>query len=210
MATVDEDLSQFERLVRQLKIEYEQYFGGDRSRPPTDTEWRAEQILKRYDGRTAEINSGQRFRYHNLMQTFAKYKEIWRKKLRKREEGLVERHYGAAARQIEAERARSRSESAKASDAASRGKKRGVEQPAVLVSCSDPEREHDKVEKLYQAMAAAHEETGQAKGMPSLADFRKFVARKTEELRKGKTDKEVEYSIAVDSGKVKLSARLKS
>jgi len=32
MATIDEDLSQLEKDVRQLKIEYEQYFGGGRAR----------------------------------------------------------------------------------------------------------------------------------------------------------------------------------
>ncbi len=72
MATnqTDEDLSRLERDIRQLKIEYEQYFGGGKKRPPADIEWRIEQIIKRYGDRAAEMNYGQRFRYGNLAQTY--------------------------------------------------------------------------------------------------------------------------------------------
>ena len=104
----DEDLGRMEQDIRKLKIEYEQYFGGGKKKPPTDVEWRIEQIMKRYGDRGAEMNYGQRFRYSNLSQTFVKYKEIFHKRMRKREEGTVDRHYGAAARAIEAERARLR------------------------------------------------------------------------------------------------------
>jgi hypothetical protein len=38
MANIDEDLSQIERDIRTLKIEYEQFFGGGRKRAPTDTQ----------------------------------------------------------------------------------------------------------------------------------------------------------------------------
>ena len=48
MATIDEDLAQIERDIRQLKIEYDQYFGGGRKRPPTEIEWRIDLLIKRY------------------------------------------------------------------------------------------------------------------------------------------------------------------
>ena len=57
MATIDEDLGSIERDIRTLKIEYEQYFGGGRSRPPTDTQWRLEVMLKKYSDRAAEFSS---------------------------------------------------------------------------------------------------------------------------------------------------------
>jgi len=55
MANVDDDLNSIERDIRTLKIEFEQYFGGGRSRPPTDTQWRVEVMLKRYSDRAAEF-----------------------------------------------------------------------------------------------------------------------------------------------------------
>src|SRR5579864_7854192 len=105
MATVDDELGQIERDIRTLKIEYEQYFGGGRSRPPADTQWRVETLVRRYNERSAELSVGQRFRFNNLAQTYAKYQDMWRKKLMQREAGIKQRHFGAAAKTIEAERA---------------------------------------------------------------------------------------------------------
>jgi len=106
MATIDEELGALERDIRQLKIEYDQYFGGGRKRPPTEIEWRIDLLMKKYSERGGDLKSGQRFRFNNLSQTYAKYKDIFRKKLKQKEEGTVQRHFGAAAKAIEAERKR--------------------------------------------------------------------------------------------------------
>ena len=106
MPTIDEELAQMERDIRQLKIEYDMFFGGGRKRPPTEIEWRIELIVKRYGERGGDMKFGQRFRFTNLTQTYAKYKDVFRKRMAKHEEGKIERHFGAAAKAIEAERAR--------------------------------------------------------------------------------------------------------
>src|ERR1700761_339513 len=108
--SVDEELNQIERDLRSLKIEYEQYFGGGRSRPPTDTQWRLESNIKRYSDRSGDLSSGQRFRASNLTQTYVKYQDMWRKKLAQKEGGYSQHHYGSAAKAIEAERARKAAE----------------------------------------------------------------------------------------------------
>src|SRR3989441_13273909 len=96
MATVDEDLNQLEKDIRQLKVEYDQYFGGGKKRPPADIELRIEQLIRRYAERIAEINFGQRFRYNNLAQTYAQYREVFRKRLKQKEEGTEARQFGVA------------------------------------------------------------------------------------------------------------------
>ena len=58
MPTIDEDLNQIERDIRTLKIEYEQFFGGGRSRPPTDTQWRVDTLVRRYDERVGRAEHG--------------------------------------------------------------------------------------------------------------------------------------------------------
>src|SRR5260370_16149129 len=98
MATIDEDLSQLERDIRQLKIEYDMYFGGGHKRPPTEIEWRIELIVKRYGERGGDIKFGQRFRFGNLAQTYAKYKYVFLKRLASRVEGKVQIHSGTAAK----------------------------------------------------------------------------------------------------------------
>jgi hypothetical protein len=189
----DEDLSRMESDIRKLKIEYEQFFGGGKARPPSDTEWRIEQIIKRYGDRGAEMNFGQRFRYGNLAQTFAKYKEIFHKRVRKREEGTIERHFGAAARQIEAERARRR---------------QAEPLPPVAVRCADPAKEPKKVDQIYQAFREALEHSGQPTAKLSRESFEKFLQHKVEQLRQ--KGKDVEVVVSVEGGKACLKARVKT
>ena len=92
MATVDEDLNQIERDIRTLKIEYEQFFGGGRKRPPTDTQWRVDSLVRRLNERINEFNFAQRFRLNNLSQTYAKYQDMWRKKTAQKETGATQHH----------------------------------------------------------------------------------------------------------------------
>src|SRR5258708_8012432 len=118
MATIDEELSALERDIRQLKIENDMYFGGGRKRPPTEIEWRIELIVKRYGERGGDMKFGQRFRFGNLAQTYAKYKDVFRKRLAQREEGKLHRDFGPAAKPIEADRANSQAATDAAASAA--------------------------------------------------------------------------------------------
>src|SRR5258708_28097744 len=146
MATIDEDLGQFERDIRQLKIEYDQYFGGGRKRPPTEIEWRIDILVKRYAERGGELKFAQRFRFNNLSQTYAKYKDIFRKKTAQKEEGKIQRHFGAAAKEIEAARAKKEAEDR----AVAAG-----DYKAFCMTCSEPERETEKDDQLYPGVLQA-------------------------------------------------------
>ena len=192
---IDEDLSRLEHDIRQLKIQYEQYFGGGKKRPPNEVEWRIEQLVKRYGDRSAEMNYGQRFRYGNLMQTYAKYREIFHKRLQRREEGAVQRHFGAAARAIEAERRRAR---------------KFESSTPLVVTCSDPAREPGKVEQLYDAFREALERSGEATEALSRETFQRFLQQKAAHFHKQKGSREVEFVVSVEEGKARLKARVKS
>ena len=212
MATIDEELAQLERDIRQLKIEYDQYFGGGRKRPPTEIEWRIELLVKRYAERGGDLKYGQRFRLNNLTQTYAKYKDIFRKRTQQKEEGKVQRHFGAAAKAIEAERAHKNIEkpletpAALAETAASPAAPQG----AFRVTCSEPEREAEKVDQLYQAFLQAKQQAGEQTGKLSRSSFNEFVLKKTKDLRKQKNCRDVEYVVEVVEGQVKLKALVKA
>ena len=197
MPSIEEDLSQIEKDIRTLKIEYEQYFGGGRKRPPADTQWRVESLMKRYGDRGGDMSYAQRFRYTNLAQTFAKYCEIWRKKLKEREEGTTHRHFGAAAKAIEAERARTEAAAPQSST-----------DSAFTMTFSDPEREAAKIEQLYRKLVEVRTAAGEKGGTPSFEEFGKFVREKTRQLKSKKPASQVEYTVSIDSGRVKLKARL--
>jgi hypothetical protein len=221
MATIDEDLAQLERDIRQLKIEYDQYFGGGRKRPPTEIEWRIELMVKRYGERGGELKFGQRFRFNNLTQTYAKYKDIFRKKVQLKEEGRSQRHFGAAAKAIEAERAKAHPEPPPVST--TRAPAPLVEAPiaathiavaeepsAFRVVCADPDRETENVERLYQAFVQAKAKTGEDTHKLSPAGFKEFVRKKTKDLQEKQKCQNVEYVVEVIEGQVKLKALVKS
>jgi hypothetical protein len=198
--SVDEELGQLERDIRQLKIEYEQYFGGGKARPPSDVEWRIETCLKRYSDRGAQMNYGQRFRYGNLTQMYSKFRDMFRKRMKQKEEGTVQRHFGAAAREIEAERARKRAEQEKAA----------TEQFPFTVSWSDPDAEKKKVEQLFAAFGNAKSEAGEDARALTMEVFERFVRQKTAQLKKQQNAREVEYVVTVEGKQARLKARVKS
>src|ERR1700736_4299870 len=204
MATIDEELAQMEKDIRQLKIEYDQYFGGGRKRPPTEIEWRIELLVKRYAERGGELKYGQRFRFNNLTQTYAKYKDIFRKRTQQKEEGKVQRHYGAAAKEIEAERARKQAHADAAKAAV------GAASLPFHMVCSQPEQEADKVALLYEAFMQAKEVAGEHTANMTRSGFHDFVMQKTRDLQKQKKCNEVEYVVEVVDGQVKLKALVKT
>jgi hypothetical protein len=207
--TIDEELNQFERDIRQLKIEYEQYFGGGRKRPPTEIEWRLEMVAKRYAERSGELKFGQRFRYNNLTQTYAKYKDVFRKRLQQKEEGKVSRHFGSAAKKIEAEREEKRAATQSKAEAEAEAKSQ-AEKALFRVVCSKPEQEVDKITKLYEAFLEAKQKAGEDTLKFTRSNFHEFVTKKTKDLQKTKHCKDVEYVVEVVEGHVKLKALVKS
>ena len=204
MATIDEELAGLERDIRQLKIEYDMYFGGGRKRPPTEIEWRIDQVVRRYSERGGELKYGQRFKFSNLSQTYAKYKDMFRKRLAQREEGKVQRHFGAAAKAIEAERARSQPPPQETSGGSA------GEAKAFRMVCSEPEKEAEKVDKLYEAFLNAKQTAGEETAKLTRAGFNEFVRKKTKDLQTQKQCRDVEYVVEVVDGSVKLKALVKS
>ncbi len=224
-SSIDEELNQFERDIRQLKIEYDQYFGGGRKRPPTEIEWRLELLAKRYAERGGELKFGQRFRYNNLTQTYAKYKDIFRKRLQQKEEGKVQRHFGAAAKKIESERAQKAADAlaatAAADAAAAAANAVAVSEsvspaaasagpPSFRMVCSKPEQETEKIGELYEAFLQAKQNAGEDTDRLTRSSFNEFVLKKTKDLQKQKNCHDVEYVVEVLEGHVKLKALVKS
>jgi hypothetical protein len=199
--TTEEDMNQLEKDIRQLKIEYEQYFGGGKKRPPADLEWRIDVTMKRYSDRGAQMNFAQRFRYSNLAQMYTKYREIFRKRMKQKEEGTVQRHFGAAAREIEDLRKQKRAAESPSDPS----------QPLVFaITCKDPDHEKKKVEQLYTAFRRAKEQAGEDTDKLTLEAFQRFVRQKTGDLKKQQSAREVEFIVTVEAKHAKLKARVKS
>jgi len=208
--TTDEELNVLETQLRRLKIEYETFFNNPTKRPPTDIEWKVLSLLRKFsDG--GRMNFSQRFRYNEMAQRYAIYSDLWRKKSRIREEGY--RRPQDALLSVQGVRIAEEEHKphhpvygvSHAAAAAAAGA--AASQPFTLHSVDQAERE--QVERLYNTLVAAKKKAGENVS-GNFDSFTTFVQKKTEQIRKQYHCENVEYSVEIADGHVKLKAKAKT
>lgn len=178
----DEELSKLEDNIRRLKIEYEAYFSGGQPRSPHDSVFRVEVTIKKFSDGVTKLSFGQRYRFNQLVQKYAVYNDLWRRKLKDKEEGRGQ--YGKPRTPV-AEK---------------------PEDQSFRVVCSNPEKEKDKVDQLLQAMIQARRQVGEPVDNIDPSQFAKYVSEKTKQLRETMGCEKVQFSVAVEEGRVKFKA----
>jgi hypothetical protein len=181
--TIDEELTQLEDSLRKLKIEYEVYFNGASKRPPTDLQWRVEGIIKKYS-ESQRLSYAHRFRYNALAQRFAVFSDLWRQRLKRKDESP---------------RRPPVTETAVHSPKHDNG--------TFRVNWNDPASEPEKMDKLFSAMVSAKKLCGEPVDQLSVDAFRKFVCNKTTELKRTFKCEQVQYVVEVEKGRVSLKAK---
>ena len=179
---VDEELDRLEDGIRRLKIEYEVYFSGGAPRAPRDTVYRVESLIMKYTADASKLNFGQRFKFNQLVQKYVVNNELWRKKLRDKEEGRGQ--FGKPRREVEAP----------------------PPERGVVVVCSDPEKEMAKVAQLLRALLEAKKKVGESADGLDPVTFTKFVQAQTQRVRESLGCSKVQFSVSVEDGKVKFKA----
>ncbi len=216
--TTDEELNVLDSQLRRLKIEYEIFFSNPTKRPPTDIEWKVLSLLRKFsDG--GRMNFTQRFRYNEMAQRYAIYSDLWRKKSRIREEGYRRPQDALLAvqgvRVMEESKphhppvyglAKAAAAPAGAADDDASEAQPPQPQPFTLQSV-DSERE--QVERLYNTLVAAKKKAGENVS-GNFDSFTTFVQKKTEQIRKQYGCQNVEYSVELAGGQVKLKAKAKA
>jgi hypothetical protein len=198
--TIDEELTHLDSLLRRLKIEYEVYFNNPSKRPPADLEWKTVALIRKHsDG--GRMNFTQRFRYNEMAQRYAIYSDLWRKKMRIREEGY--RRPQDALLSVQGVRS--------ADDPAPKHRAAygvgGAEARAFTIEHSEKSPK-EEVERLYNALVAAKKKSGEAV-TGNLDSFSTFVKKKSDQIRKQYGCHAVEYSVELQEGQVKLKAKAK-
>ena len=176
--TADEELNRLEDNLRRLKIEYETYFNGGSPRPPNDLMFRVEKTIKKFSAGTLDMSFRQRFRFNQLTQSYAVHNDLWRKKLKMKEEGAqpaVARAYG---------------------DRSKKGD--------FSIEWSDPDQE--KVELLLQAVVRAKSAAGQSSDDLDPQLFADFIRDKTRQFKESLACDLIRFSVTVEEGRVKLRA----
>ena len=209
--TTDEELDLLDQQLRRLKIEYEIFFNNPAKRPPSDVEWKVLSLIRRFSD-SPQLNFTQRFRYNAMAQRYAIQSELWRKKMRIREEGY--RRPQDALLSVRGVRGTAEKEMKHpVYGLASHATTAIAEKPAQVdrpfsVQCSGAAAERVQVESLYKALTEAKKKSGE-KVSGNLDSFTSFVKKKTGEIRKQHGCEVVEYSVEMQGGQVRLRAKAK-
>lgn len=199
--TIDEELELLDSSLRRLKIEYDVYFGGGSKKPPNDTLWRVQNLIKKFSD-SQKLNFSQRYRFNTLTQRYAIFSDLWRQKLKIKEEGYrrpQDAVLGIAGMRTDAER--------EAVEAL--GSHAAVEPDLSRIACRDVEREMQTVRAFYDRMISEKQKVGEAAGAP-FESFASFLKKKTEQIRRDFKCDAVEYSLEVQGTQVKLKAKPKT
>jgi hypothetical protein len=188
--TVDEELALLEESFRRLKIEYDIYFAGGAKKPPVDTEYRVQSLIRR-NLENSHLSYAQRFRMNSVSQKYAVFSDLWRRKAKIKDEGYRRPqdtllgvggfgHLDAPALRLVVQE---------------------DEPESFLIFTSDI----IEVVALYEAVVRAREAAGQPLG--AFDSFAAFVQTKSNQIRAQFNCEAVEYTVMVKSGRVQLKAR---
>ena len=211
--TTDEELNLLDSQLRRLKIEYEIFFSNPTKRPPSDIEWKVLSLLRKFsDG--GRMNFSQRYRYNEMAQRYAVYSDLWRKKSRIREEGY--RRPQDALLSVQGVRVAEDEHKSQhhpvygvSHAAAAAAAAAGASSSPHFTLHSVDQAEHEQVERLYNTLVAAKKKAGESVS-GNIDSFTAFVQKKTEEIRKQYHCENVEYSVELTGGHVKLKAKAKT
>jgi hypothetical protein len=216
--TTEEELDLLEQQLRRLKIEYEMFFNNPAKRPPADVEWKVLSLLRKFSD-SPRLSFSQRFKYNSMAQRYAIQSDLWRKKMRIREEGY--RRPQDALLSVQGVRVPEERESKHhtAYGLSHHGQTAGAGTPGdgpgpgndqpFSVQCSGAAAEREQVESLYKALTEAKQKSGE-KVSGNFDSFAAFVKKKTSELRKQHGCDTVVYSVETQGGQVKLKAKAKT
>jgi hypothetical protein len=185
---VDQGLNSLEDGIRRLKIEYEIFFNGGSTKMPFDLRWRVDSLIKKYND-YANMTFAQRFRYNTLVAKFHSYSELWRRLIKNKEEGKAPFITAPAETENAVE------------------KQPSSDRLICQLICSDPETESEKLQNLFKSLVEAKRACGEKPDTVQFESFKKFLAEKTAKLKDQFKCESVCYTVSIDSGKVKFTAK---
>jgi hypothetical protein len=179
-ADIEEDLNLLDARLKQVRVEYEQYFLGTRNREPQLVRGEVQKIISYY-ANVPIRNTANRFRFNNLRSRFFAFRRHWDETQRKIEDGSYARHRFRADLH---ERARG------VSEAPSPG----------------PPPAADELDQLLEAWVAARTATGQPTAGLSRERLAAQLEQQSAAIRERFGASEVRFRIVVEHGRARLKA----
>jgi hypothetical protein len=181
---IEEDLMLLDARLKQLRLEYEQYFAGGRKREPQLLRGEVQKIISYY-ANVPIRNTGHRFKFNNLRARFFSFRRHWDDTLRKIEDGRYDKH------QFQAEL---------------HDRERGLAAGAAGAAPPQALGRDGELDRLFRAWVDAREATGQGSAGLSPERLAEQLAQQAAALRERFGVAEVRFRVVVEDGRAKLKA----
>ena len=195
----DREMNNLDGEIKRLEAEYNMYLTGRQPRQPFETRKRVDALVKKFDRQYIQ-NTADRFRFLTIQTRYAKLCELWERQLNSHDFGKPKRGATFSSAPVREPKAEDKpaAEARKAPEP-----KEGGEKVVHVASFKDPDAEGGRVQELYERLAAARKETGEA---PLAFDrVAALVKAQVEKYRDGGT--EVAFRVAMKDGKVSLTVK---
>jgi hypothetical protein len=183
-ADTETDLQMLDAKLKQLRLEYEQYFLGARKREPQLLRGEVNKVVAYYANAPIR-NTALRFLFNNLRARYFTHKRLWDETCRKIEEGTYQRHLFKA-------ELHERERTAK--------RKGGA--PAANAGGPTPSGE----DALFAQYVGARGETGQGAAGLTREKFAALLRQQEEAIRAKFGAARVDFRVVVEDGRAKLKA----
>ena len=206
------EMGRLEAEVKRLEAEYNMFFTHRSPKPPLETRKRVDAVVKKHD-RAYIQNTADRFRFLTIQTRYAKLCELWERQMNAHDYGKPKRFGSGAPMPAAAAPAAAKPAEKPASAEATAGKP--VEKPAAkpeapagerlvhVANLRDAAAEGDRVKELYDRLAEARKQTGEA----PLAFDRVAALVKAQMEKYSAGGGEVAFRVAMKDGKVSLTVK---
>ena len=219
------EMGRLEAEVKRLEAEYNMFFTHRSPKPPLETRKRVDAVVKKHD-RAYIQNTADRFRFLTIQTRYAKLCELWERQMNAHDYGKPKRFGSGAPMPAAAAPAAAKPAEKPASAEATAGKPvekpaaeatagKPVEKPAAkpeapagerlvhVANLRDAAAEGDRVKELYDRLAEARKQTGEA----PLAFDRVAALVKAQMEKYSAGGGEVAFRVAMKDGKVSLTVK---
>lgn len=181
---IEEDLMLLDARLKQLRLEYEQYFLGGRKREPQLLRGEVQKIISYY-ANVPIRNTGHRFKFNNLRARFFSFRRHWDDTLRKIEDGRYDKH------RFQAEL---------------HDRERGLAEAATEKPQAEGPGPSGELDRLFRAWVDARDATGQGSAGLSRERLAEQLEQQAATLRQRFGVAEVRFRVVVEDGRAKLKA----
>jgi len=192
---LSDDLDLLAASIRQLQARWDMFFSGIEKIPPTEAQKKVENIIRQHA--FSEIrNNTERFRYQGLTARFNSLNELWKKRLRAREEGKAFGVHGLKADALP--------------PPSPAPEPRAIPRPGGHggeFRVGDADRDDAAVRALYDRFVEERQRTGEG-AAPAFESFRQLIGTQTAKILGDKGARAVDFRLDTKDGKVALKAKV--